>query len=74
MSGASKLVISHWTYGCDILDGNTVDVCDNTTRIDELASQYELATLITDSFMAMARFLSMCYGIACKTEPSQCVE
>ena len=70
MSGASELVISHWTYGCDILDGNTVDVCDSTTRIDELASQYELATLITDSFMAMARFLGMFYGIAFETEPS----
>ena len=73
MSGARELVISHRTYGCDILDGNTVDVCDNTTRIDELASQYELITLTTDSFIAMARFLSMLYGFAFKTEPSQCV-
>ena len=73
MSGQLKLEINHRTYDCEILDGNTVDICNSTTRIDELASQYELATLITDSFMAMARFLSMCYGIACKTEPSQCV-
>ena len=40
MSGALKLVINHRTYDCDIIDGNTVDVCDRTTRIDELASQY----------------------------------